>query len=120
MSNEPRAQRWEFWGRQPADFLLFGVTAIELAILCVLTPSFTLTDWIYVCSNLLVLVLALTRRPPLQQDRSISTGAAVIVSYCYSYAQVAWLRWLPGNAAWPAGGLVLVIVGACLSLTSLI
>jgi protein-S-isoprenylcysteine O-methyltransferase Ste14 len=100
--------------------LLFGVTAVELAILSVLTPSFTLTDWIYVCSNLLVLGLALTRRPAQEQDRSIAAGAAVIVSYTYTYAQVALLRWIPGHEAWPRAGLVLVISGACLSLASLI
>ena len=120
MSDEPRAQHSGLRGRKPADFLLFAVTAAELAILCVLTPSFTLTDWIYVCSNLLVLALALMRRPAQAQDRSIAAGAAVIVSYTYTYAQVALLRWIPGHVAWPAGGLGLVIIGACLSLASLI
>jgi protein-S-isoprenylcysteine O-methyltransferase Ste14 len=120
MSHEPQTQHSELKGRRTADFLLFGVTAVELAILCVLTPSFTLTDWIYVCSNLLVLALALARRPAREQDRSVVAGAAVIVSYTYTYAQVAVLRWIPGQPAWPAGGLVLVIAGACLSLASLI
>ena len=120
MSNEPPVQPRGFRKRQFADFLLFTVTAVELAILCVLTPTFTLIDWIYVCSNLLVLGLALTRRPAQEQDRSIAAGAAVVVSYTYTYAQVALLRWVPGNEAWPAGGLVLVIIGACLSLASLI
>ena len=41
-----------------------GVTAVELPLLVVLTPTFTLTDWIYVLQNLLVLGIALTRRPP--------------------------------------------------------
>ena len=120
MSHEPQAQNSGLKGRRPADFLLFGVTAVELTILCVLTPSFTFTDWIYVCSNLLVLALALARRPAREQDRSLVAGAAVIVSYAYTYAQVAVLRWMPGQPAWPAGGLVLVIGGACLSLASLI
>jgi len=120
MTDQSPAQHWKLNGRRPADFLLFGVTAVELAILFKLTPSFTATDWIYVCSNLLVLGLALTRRPALQQDRSIAAGAAVIVSYTYSYAQVVVLRWIPGREAWPAEGLVLVIFGACLSLASLI
>ena len=119
-NKELPVRRWGFRGRRFADFLLFGVTAVELAVLFKLTPSFTLTDWIYVCSNLLVLVFALTRRAAQAQDRSITAGAAVIVSYTYTYAQVALLRWIPGHAAWPAGGLVLVIVGACLSLASLI
>jgi protein-S-isoprenylcysteine O-methyltransferase Ste14 len=108
------------WGRGPADFFLFAVTAVELWLLFVLTASFTVTDWIYVCSNLLVLVIALTRRPAQKQDRSIATGAAVIVCYTYPYAQVILLRRLPGYEAWAAGGLVLVIIGACLSLASLI
>ena len=120
MSQEPLAQRGGLRGRRPADFLLFGVTAVELAILIRLTPTFTLTDWIYVCSNLLVLALALTRRPAQETDRSLAAGAAVIVSYTYTYAQVALLHWLPGREAWPAAGLVLVISGACMSLASLL
>jgi protein-S-isoprenylcysteine O-methyltransferase Ste14 len=107
-------------GRRFADFLLFGVTSAELALLAFLTPTFTLTDWIYVCSNLLVLGIALTRRPPELQDRSLAAGAAVIVAYAYTYAQVLYLRWVPGDAGWPAGGLVLVTLGACLSLASLL
>src|SRR5690348_12817982 len=116
--NNP-AEGWRLWGRGPADFLLFGVTAVELGILVALTPSLTLTDWIYVCSNLLVLAIALTRRPAQEQDRSIAAGAAVLVSYTYSYAQVVLLNRLPGHVAWPAGGLVLVLIGASLSLASL-
>ena len=107
-------------GRRLADLLLFGVTSAELALLFVLTPTFTLADWIYVSSNLLVLGIAVTRRPPELQDRSVASGAAVIVAYSYTYAQVAYLRWVPGKAAWPAGGLVLVTLGACLSLASLL
>jgi protein-S-isoprenylcysteine O-methyltransferase Ste14 len=99
---------------------LFGVTAVELAILVLLTPSLTVTDWIYVCSNLLVLVLALTRRSAQVQDRSIAAGVAVLVSYTYSYAQVVLLHWRPGREAWPDGGLLLVIIGASLSLAGLI
>lgn len=106
--------------RRPADFLLFGVTAVELAILVLLTPNFTAPDWIYVCSNLLVLGIALSRRPAQVQDRSIAAGAAVLVSYTYSYAQVVLLHQFPGHEAWRAGGMVMVIVGAALSLGSLI
>ena len=107
-------------GRGLGDLVLFGVTAIELWLLVWLTPTFTLIDWIYVSSNVLVLVIALTRRPAQEQDRSIAAAAAVIVSYAYPYAQVAVLRWMPGNEAWPAGGLVLVILGACGSLAGLL
>src|SRR4051794_22594897 len=113
MSNEPPAQRPRFAGgymsRPLGDFILIGVTAIELWLLIKQTPTFTLTDWIYVSSNVLVLLIALARRPAREQDRSIGTLAAVIVSYAYPYAQVVVLRWAPGHEAWPAGGLVLVI-----------
>ena len=108
------------WRQRFADFLLFGVTSAELALLFVLTPTFTITDWIYVLQNLLVLGIALTRRPPELQDHSLASSAAVIAAYGYTYAQVAYLRWVPGEAAWPAGGLVLVTLAACLSLASLL
>jgi len=48
------------------------------------------------------------------------SSIAVIVSYAYSYAQVLYLRWVPGNPVWDAGGLVLVTLAAFLSFTSLI
>src|SRR3954452_11093311 len=118
MANPAAGRR--LWGRSAGDFLLFGITAVELGILIFLTPSFAPADWIYVCSNLLVLGLALTRRPAQEQDRSIAASIAVLVSYTYSYAQVVLLHWFPGNEAWPAGGLVLVLIGASLSLASLI
>src|SRR6478735_8784687 len=105
-----------FMGRRFGDLLLFGVTAIELSLLLVLTPTFTLTDWIYVCSNVLVLVIALTRRPAQEQDRSMAAAVAVFVSYTYTYAQVAVVNWYPGEEVWPAGSLPLVIIGACMSL----
>ena len=92
----------------------------DLALLVWLSPGFGVADWIYLCSNLLVLGIALTRRPARVQDRSIASGAAVFVSYTYPYAQVAVLNWIPGQEAWPAGGLVLVILGASLSLVGLI
>jgi len=107
-------------GRKFADFLLFGVTLTELAVLFPLTPTFTFVDWIYVSQHLLVLAIALTRRPPQAQDHSVATSAAVVVAYAYPYAQVAYLRWIPGDPAWEAGGLVLVSLAACLSLASLL
>ncbi|MGZ3534773.1 MAG: methyltransferase family protein, partial [Thermodesulfobacteriota bacterium] len=51
---------------------------------------------------------------------SLLSSTAVVVAYAYPYAQVAYLRWVPGNPAWPAGGLVLVILAAFLSLASLL
>ena len=101
--------------RRLADVALFGVTAAELALLVVLTPTFTAVDWIYVAQHLMVLGIALTRPPPAVQDRSLLSSAAVGVTYAYPYAQVAYLRWAPGDPVWPAGGLVLVTLAACLS-----
>ena len=103
-----------------ADLLLFGVTLAELALLFPLTPTFAPVDWIYVLQHVLVLAFALTRRPPQVQDRSLASYAAVFVAYTYPYAQVAYLRWVPGDPAWEAGGLVLVMLAACLSLVSLL
>lgn len=105
--------------RRPADLVLFGVTVVELILLIRLTPTFTITDWIYVVQHLMVLVIALTRPAPVAQDRSLASSAAVVVAYAYPYGQVAYLRWVPGDPAWPAGGLVLVALAACLSFTSL-
>ena len=106
--------------RKFADYLLIGVTLAELALLLPLTPTFTLADAIYVLQHLLVLGIALTRRPPQAQDHSLATSTAVVVAYTYPYAQVAYLRWVPGDPAWEAGGFVLVMVAACLSLVSLL
>jgi protein-S-isoprenylcysteine O-methyltransferase Ste14 len=107
-------------GRRFADFLLLGVTSAELALLLVLTPTFTLTDWIYVLQNLVVLGIALTRRPPEVKDHSLLTSTAVGVAYAYPYGQVVYLRWVPGEPVWPAAGLVIVTFAACLSLASLL
>ena len=74
-----------------ADGLLFGVTAVELALLFYLVPSFTIVDWIYIAQHIMVLAIALTRRSPEAQDRSLLSGAAVFVAYTYAYAQVLWL-----------------------------
>ena len=107
-------------GRRFADFVLFGVTLVELAILVKLTPTFTFLDWVYVLQHLLVLGIALTRRPPQVQDRSLSSAAAVIVSYGYPYAQVIYLNWIPGNPGWFEAGFVLVALSTALSLVSLL
>ena len=107
-------------GRSFADLFLFGVTSAELALLFVLTPTFTLTDWIYVLQNLMVLGIALTRRTPGVSDHSLLTSAAVGVAYTYPYGQMLYLRWVPGDPAWPAAGLVVVMFAACLSLASLL
>ena len=106
--------------RRPADFLLLGITAVELALLPLLTPTFALADWIYVSQHMVVLGIALIRRPPQAQDRSLTAGILVAIAYTYSYAQVAYLRWAPGEAAWPEAGLVLVTLAACLSFASLL
>jgi len=106
--------------RSFADLLLFGVTAVELAILFKLTPDFTLVDWIYVLQHLIVMAAALARVPPVAWDHSIRTGIAVAVAYLYPYAQVIYIHWVPGVEASYTGGLVLVTIAAWLSLASLI
>jgi protein-S-isoprenylcysteine O-methyltransferase Ste14 len=106
--------------RRLGDFLLFGVTSAELVVLFFLTSAFTIADWIYVSQHLLVLGIALTRPPPDVQDRSLLSSTAVVVSYAYPYAQVVYLDWVPGNAGWLSGGMVLVTLGAFLSFASLI
>jgi protein-S-isoprenylcysteine O-methyltransferase Ste14 len=103
-----------------SNWLLLGTTLVELWLLHRLTPTFTLTDWIYVSMNVIVLVIALVRRPARMRDDSLAAGAAVFVSYTYSYAQVAILGRFPGHEGWPAIGLTVVLVGASLSLTSLL
>ena len=106
--------------RRFADLLLFCVTATELVILFLLTPTFTITDWIYVLQHFIVLGIALTRPQPKLRDYSIASSMAVVVAYAYPYAQVIYLRWSPGHAASPAAGLVLVTLAAALSLVSLL
>jgi protein-S-isoprenylcysteine O-methyltransferase Ste14 len=107
-------------GRRLADLLLFSVTATELVILFLLTPTFTIADWIYVLQHLIVLGIALTRAAPGMRDYSITSSIAVGVAYLYPYAQVIWLRWSPGNVASPAAGLALIFLAAGLSLVSLL
>jgi len=107
-------------GRRFADLLLFCVTSTELVILFLLTPTFTITDWIYVLEHFIVLGIALTRPRPKVWDYSIGSSVAVGIAYLYPYAQVIYLRWSPGYVVSPAGGLVLVTVAAGLSLVSLL
>jgi protein-S-isoprenylcysteine O-methyltransferase Ste14 len=108
------------FGRRFADLLLFCVTATELVILFLLTPTFTLADWIYVLQHIIVLGIALTRSPPKVRDYSITTSMAVGAAYIYPYAQIIYLRWSPGYVAWPEAGLALVTLAAGLSLVSLL
>jgi protein-S-isoprenylcysteine O-methyltransferase Ste14 len=108
------------FGRRFADLLLFCVTTTELVILFLLTPTFTITDWIYVLQHFIVLGIALTRPRPQVRDYSITSSIAVGVAYVYPYAQVIYLRWSPGNVGWPTAGLVLVTLAAALSLVSLL
>jgi protein-S-isoprenylcysteine O-methyltransferase Ste14 len=108
------------FGRRFADLLLFCVTSAELVILFLLTPTFTITDWIYVLQHFIVLGIALTRPRPKVWDYSIASIVAVGVAYVYPYAQVIYLRWSPGYVAWPAAGLALVMLAAGLSLVSLL
>jgi protein-S-isoprenylcysteine O-methyltransferase Ste14 len=108
------------FGRRFANLLLFCVTSTELVILFLLTPTFTITDWIYVLQHLIVLGIALTRPYPKVWDYSIATSMAVGVAYVYPYAQVIYLRWSPGHVAWPTAGLVLVTLAAALSFVSLL
>jgi protein-S-isoprenylcysteine O-methyltransferase Ste14 len=110
----------EMFRRRFADLLLFCVTATELVILFLLTPTFTITDWIYVLQHFIVLGIALTRPRPKVRDYSIVSSMAVGAAYAYPYAQVIYLRWSPGHVAWPAAGLVLVTLAAGLSLVSLL
>src|SRR5215470_8336967 len=108
------------FGRRFADLLLFCVTSTELVILFLLTPTFTITDWIYVLQHFIVLGIAVTRPQPKVRDYSVASSVAVGVAYFYPYAQVIYLRWSPGYVAWPAAGLVLVMLAAGLSLFSLL
>src|SRR5712671_4414945 len=108
------------FGRRFADLLLFSVTSTELVILFLLTPTLTITDWIYVLQHFIVLGIAVTRPQPKVWDYSIASSVAVGVAYAYPYAQVIYLRWSPGHVASPATGLVLVTLGAALSLVSLL
>jgi protein-S-isoprenylcysteine O-methyltransferase Ste14 len=106
-------------GRRLADLLLFCVTATELVILFLLTPRFTIADWIYVLQHLVVLGIAFTRPNPTARDYSIASSTAVIIAYAYPYAQVICLRESPGYLALAGVGLALVTFAAGLSLVTL-
>jgi protein-S-isoprenylcysteine O-methyltransferase Ste14 len=106
-------------GRRLADLLLFFVTATELVILFLLTPTFRIADWIYVLQHLVVLGIAVSRPHPTVRDYSIASSTAVIIAYAYPYAQVICLRVSHGYAAWPGVGLALVTFAAGLSLVTL-
>jgi protein-S-isoprenylcysteine O-methyltransferase Ste14 len=108
------------FGRRFADLLLFCFTSAELVILSLLTPTFTITDWIYVLQHFIVLGIAVTRPQPKLRDYSVASSVAVGIAYVYPYAQVIYLRWSPGHVAWPPAGLVLVTLAAGLSLVSLL
>ena len=112
--------RLPFAGRRFADLLLFCVTSTELVILVLLTPTFGIADWIYVLQHVVVLGIAVARPHPRVRDYSVPSSIAVAVSYTYPYAQVIYLRWSPGEEAWPAGGLALVTLAAGLSFVSLL
>lgn len=89
-------------------------------ILFLLTPTFTLIDWIYVLQHLMVLGIALTRPRPKVRDYSLASSIAVGIAYTYPYAQVIYLRWSPGYVVSPPAGLVLVTLAAGLSFVSLL
>jgi protein-S-isoprenylcysteine O-methyltransferase Ste14 len=109
-----------FSKRMGADLLLFGVTVVELAILATMTPTFTLADWIYLSQHLVVLGIALARRPPALLDASASSLAACAVAYAYPYAQLLYLRLAPGYPASQLAGDLLVTLAASLNLASLL
>jgi protein-S-isoprenylcysteine O-methyltransferase Ste14 len=108
------------FGRRFADLLLFCVTLAELVILFLLTPTFTITDWIYVLQHFIVLAIAVMRPRPKVWDYSVASSVAVGIAYVYPYAQVIYLRWSPGYVTSPTAGLVLVTLAAGLSLVSLL
>jgi len=106
--------------RRLADLALFGFTGAEFVALFLLTPEFTIVEWIYVLENVFVLGIAFARHAPARQDRSLASAAAVAVSLSYPYAQVIWLGWTDGYDGWESGGFVLVLLAAGLSAASLL
>jgi protein-S-isoprenylcysteine O-methyltransferase Ste14 len=106
--------------RTCGDVVLCGVTLAELSLLVFATPTLTALDWIYVLQHVIVLGVALTRRPPRAQDLSWPATTACIVAYAYPYAQIISLRIVPGASAWPQLGHILVVVAEGMSLASLL
>ena len=106
--------------RTCGDIVLGGVTLAELSLLVFLTPTFTALDWVYVLQHVIVLGIALTRRPPNGQDHSWLTTMACLVAYAYPYAQIIYLDIVPGYSTWPQLGDILVVVAAGVSLASLL
>jgi protein-S-isoprenylcysteine O-methyltransferase Ste14 len=106
--------------RTYGDVVLCGVTLAELGLLVFLTPTFSVLDWIYVLQHVIVLGIALTRRPPRALDRSWQATLACLVAYTYPYAQIIYLHLVPGSSAWPELGHILVVVAAAVSLSSLL
>jgi protein-S-isoprenylcysteine O-methyltransferase Ste14 len=106
--------------RTCGDIVLGGVTLAELGLLVFLTPTFTALDWVYVLQHVIVLGIALTRRPPCGQDHSWLTTMACLVAYAYPYAQIIYLDIVPGYSTWPQLGDILVVVAAGMSLASLL
>jgi protein-S-isoprenylcysteine O-methyltransferase Ste14 len=106
--------------RTCGDIVLGAVTLAELGLLVFLTPTFTALDWIYVLQHGLVFGVALTRPLPRAQDRSWRVTMACLVSYAYPYAQIIYLRLVPGSSAWPQLGYLLVVAGAGVSVASLL
>jgi protein-S-isoprenylcysteine O-methyltransferase Ste14 len=100
--------------------VLYGVTLAELSLLVSMTPTLTALDWIYVLQHVIVLGVALIRPAPRAQDRTWRAAMACLVAYAYPYAQVIYLRLVPGDPAWPWPGHILVVVAAGVSLTSLL
>lgn len=106
--------------RTGGDVVLYGVTLAELSLLVLVTPTLTALDWIYVLQHVIVLGVALIRLAPRAQDLTWRAAMACLVAYAYPYAQVIYLRIVPGAPAWPWLGHILVVVAAGGSLTSLL
>jgi len=108
------------WKRRGADLLLFGVTAVELGMLAAWTPTFTLTDWLYLTQHLVVLGIALTRPAPELLDTSALPLTACAVAYAYPYAQILYLRFEPGWSVSQSAGDLLEALAAILNMASLL
>jgi protein-S-isoprenylcysteine O-methyltransferase Ste14 len=103
-----------------ADILLFAFTLAELLLLLSMLATLSMLDSIYVLQHLIVLVIAFSRSGPQIRDYSLSSSIACFIALAYPYAQVLYLRFAEGYEGWPEAGMILVMLGAGLSLTSLI